>query len=70
MSVGFADKEKEYYINRGYHCDESVMGKVYYPAEGVCTEKQIVIRYMEYPWISTFEVEGIRVVPPEKESDV
>lgn len=69
VSVGFTDKENEYYIDRGYHCDESVMGKVYYPAEGVRTEKKIVIRYMEYPWISTFEVEGIRVISAEKEAD-
>ena len=45
------------------------MGKVYYPAEGVRTEDRIVVRYMEYPWISTFEVEGIQVVPSENEAE-
>lgn len=45
------------------------MGKVYYPAKGVRTDDQIVVRYMEYPWISTFEVEGIQVIPPENEAD-
>lgn len=61
ISVGFADKEDEYYNGKGYTCEESVIGKVYYPTAGVQIDGPIVIRYMEYPWISTFEVDGIRV---------
>lgn len=62
ISVGFADKDEAWYGGQGYICDESVMGKVYYPAEGVEIDGEIMIRYMEYPWISTFETDGIRAV--------
>ena len=61
ISVGFTDKDEKDYTEWGYVWDESVLGKVYYHRVGVEIEGQIVIRYMEYPWISTFEVEGIRV---------
>lgn len=60
ISVGFTDKDEMYYAEQGYVRDESVLGKVYYPRMGVETDDRIEIRYMEYPWISTFEVEGIR----------
>lgn len=65
ISVGFADKEKEYYDGQGYICDESVLGRVYYPKAGVVLEGRIAVRYMNYPWISTFEIDGIRAVPAE-----
>lgn len=65
VSVVFTDKDEEYYTAQGYVCDESVMGKVYYPKEGVEIDGTIVIRYMEYPWISTFEFDGIYALPPE-----
>lgn len=62
ISVGFTDKEEAYYIGQRYICDESVLGRVYYPKEGVELDGQIAVRYMEYPWISTFETDGIRAV--------
>lgn len=67
VSVGFTDKDAQYYIDRGYYCDESVMGKVYYLAKEMETDAQIVVRYMEYPWISTFEVDGIQAIPSESQ---
>lgn len=69
ISVGFADKDKDYYISQGYICDESTMGLVYYPGENIQVDESIVIRYMEYPWISTFEVDGIRALLPEDEAE-
>ena len=60
ISVGFTDKEEAYYIGQGYVSDESVLGRVYYPKEGVELDGQIAVRYMDYPWISTFEIDGIR----------
>lgn len=62
ISVGFADKDEDYYSEQGYTWDESVLGRVYYPDKGVEIDGQIVVRYMEYPWISTFEVDGIRAL--------
>lgn len=69
ISVGFADKERDDYTERGYLCEESVLGKVYYPKEGVELDGQIAVRYMNYPWISTFETDGIRAVIEDNEND-
>ena len=66
ISVGFADKDELYYTGNGYCYDESVLGRLYYPAEGVEVCGQPAVRYMEYPWISTFETDGFAVKPPEE----
>ena len=70
LSVGFADKEESYYTGKGYRYDESVLGRVYYPAEGVEICGQPAVRYMEYPWISTFETEGMIALQTEKRGKV
>lgn len=44
-----------------------MLGRVYYPAEGVKLCGRAAIRYMEYPWISTFETGGIRAVTENNE---
>lgn len=45
----------------GYVCDVSELGKVYYRPQGIEIEGQIEINYMEYPWISCFEVDGMTI---------
>lgn len=67
ISVGFADKAEEYYMERGYIWEKSMLGRVYYPADGVKLCGRAAIRYMEYPWISTFETDGIRAVTENNE---
>ena len=69
ISVGFTDKEEEYYAGQGYVYDESMIGRVYYPEEGVELDGQIAVRYMKYPWISTFETDGIRAVTADNENN-
>ncbi len=69
ISVGFADKTKENYIENDYIREQSVFGWVYYPAKGVELSGRIAIRYMEYPWLSTFEIEGIHAVTEDGELD-
>lgn len=68
ISVGFTDKEEAYYTGQGYIRDESVLGRVYYPKEGVEFDGQIEVRYMEYPWISTFETAGIRAAAADNKN--
>ncbi len=46
-------------FEKGYVSDASELGKVYYPKEGIQIPEQIVVKYVDYPWISCFEVEGI-----------
>lgn len=46
---------------KGYDCDESELGMVYYPDHGIAFEEEVVVKYVEYPWISCFEVEGIKI---------
>ncbi len=70
ISVGFTDKEEEYYTGNGYICDESALGRVYYPAKGIEICGQPAVRYMEYPWISTFETDGMIALQTEKRGKV
>lgn len=44
---------------KGFLVDQSELGNVYYPAEGIKISGPIVVKYVEYPWITCFEVEGI-----------
>jgi len=65
MSVGFTVGEEKEMIERGYVLDESVLGKVYYPKEGIRIPDKIIVKYVDYPWISCFEVEGIEIIKSE-----
>ena len=62
MSVGFADKDKDldYFIERGYRVEKSELGKVYYPKRNTVKVGKIEIRYEEKPWLSCFEIDGLR----------
>lgn len=61
MSVSFTDEAKDVMLEKGYVADESELGNVYYPKAGVIISGQITVRYIEYPWITCFEVEGIEI---------
>lgn len=65
MSVGFTVEEDEVMFKKGYVLDESVLGKVYYPQKGIRIEDKITVKYVDYPWISCFEVEGIEILKNE-----
>ena len=62
MSVGFTVGEEKEMLEKGYVLDESVLGKVYYPKEGIRIPDKITVKYVDYPWISCFEVEGIEIL--------
>ena len=61
ISVGFTDKEKEDMLAQGYVCETSPLGNVYYLPDGITVNGNISINYMEYPWITCFEVSGLAV---------
>ena len=61
MSVSFTDEDKDAMLEKGYVADESELGNVYYPKEGIIIPGQMTVRYVEYPWITCFEVEGIEI---------
>lgn len=52
-------------VEKSYQVDKSELGNVYYPQEGVRILENISVNYMQYPWISCFEVEGIEIVKKE-----
>ncbi len=52
-------------LAKGYQWEQSELGKVYYPSEGVVILDKICVNYMEYPWISCFEVEGVEIEKKE-----
>ncbi len=53
-------------IEKGYMADQSELGNVYYPSEGIRITEGIAVNYMDYPWISCFEVEGIEIIKDKK----
>lgn len=59
--MDFTDREEEYFVKEGYVCDRSEIGMVYYKDSIVEVTGPIEINYMEYPWMSYFEVEGLRL---------
>ena len=65
MSVGFTVEHKKTMLEKGYLHDVSELGDVYYPKEGIEIPDKIVVKYVEYPWISCFEVEGIEILKNE-----
>ena len=48
-------------LAHGYVCETSPLGNVYYLPDGVVVDGDISINYMEYPWITCFEVSGLAV---------
>lgn len=62
VSVGFTDKDEEQMVEAGYLFERSELGNVYYPKEGVVIRETIIIKYVEYSWITCFEVEGIEIM--------
>lgn len=54
---------------KGYILDKSILGKVYYPKEGIHIPEKIIVKYVDYPWISCFEVEGIEILKEESEDE-
>lgn len=62
MSVSFTDEEAAVMTEKGYEADCSEVGNVYYPREGVNISGSIAVNYVEYPWITCFEVEGIEII--------
>lgn len=65
ISVGFADKDRDY-IKEGYRQDESLIGNVYIPTNGVDIVGPIKIRYERRPWIEQFEIDGIKPLRPKR----
>ena len=61
VTVSFTDKDEIYMKERGYDCDESQLGMVYFPDHGIEFEKEVIVKYVEYPWITCFEVDGIKI---------
>jgi hypothetical protein len=61
VTVSFTDKDEKEMKEKGYDCGESELGKVYYPDHGIELAEEVTVKYVEYPWITCFEVEGIEI---------
>ena len=48
-------------FSKGYICDQSELGDVYYPTEGVKIADKIAVNYVVYPWLERCEAEGIEI---------
>lgn len=51
---------------KGYICDESEFGAVYYPGEGVTLADKIAVNYVIYPWLERCETEGIEIISQDR----
>ena len=47
--------------SKGYEWKVCELGKVYYPKESLVFEDEAEVNYMVYPWITKFEVKGIKI---------
>ncbi len=47
--------------SQGFAWEESELGHVYYPQEALVFEKDAQVNYTVYPWITKFDVQGIKI---------
>ena len=65
MSVGFTVEDTASMLEKGYVLDKSELGRVFYPKEGIRIPEGVKVKYVEYPWITCFEVDGIEIIKDE-----
>lgn len=54
-------------LSKGYAADVSELGNVFYPKEGIILRDKISVSYVEYPWLTRFEVDGIEFEKKDKD---
>lgn len=59
ISVGFADNKIDL---AGYVKDQTVLGDIFIPRDGVEISGPISVRYEKHPWVEQFEIDGIRPI--------
>lgn len=62
VSVSFTDEEPAVMLEKGYLCETCKAGNIYYPKEGMVFTAEASVNYIERPWISCCETEGIQIV--------
>ncbi len=60
--VSFTAEDKETMASRGFEWKQSELGHVYYPKDGLRFEENAEVHYTVYPWITKFEVKGIKII--------
>ena len=72
VSVSFTDgsvdlnEQGEPWNASGYTLDETVLGRVWIPREGLIIDHPAGIRYEKYPWMEKFEFDGIKAAPARR----
>lgn len=46
--------------------DETVLGRAYYPSDGVRITGELAVRYEKKPWLEAFEVDGLEALPDRR----
>ncbi len=49
-------------LEKNYLCETCKTGNIYYPKEGMVFTAEASVNYIERPWISCCETEGIEIV--------
>lgn len=67
VSVSFTDGSED--LNADgcrYDVDESQLGRVWIPKDGLLVTPPVRLRYEKHPWIEKFEFDGLRAVPAKR----
>ena len=59
--VSFTTEDKDAMAAKGFEWEQSELGYVYYPKDRLTFEENAEVHYTLYPWITKFEVKGIKI---------
>ena len=62
VAVSFTAEEEGLMASKGYAWEMSELGHVYYPDGKLTFEDDAKVNYEVYPWITKFDVKGIKIV--------
>ncbi len=62
VAVSFTAEDEAAMASKGFAWEQSELGYVYYPKGQVVFEENAEILYTVYPWITKFDVKGIKII--------
>ena len=54
---------------KGYEWQLSPLGNVYYPKDALVFDENAEVMYVEYPWITKFDVKGIKIAKGKRNDE-
>ena len=60
--VSFTTEDESAMELKGFAWKNSELGHVYYPKDRLTFEENAEVQYNVYPWITKFDVKGIKII--------